>query len=201
MLQPGDPWTNIFYTPAVTGRETGSIIDDDDEPQPASVRKATPVEMLGVNEADDMVRIRALKWNYDRELYEDRYRRIKTISLEGFGFTCPDTPDDVTELVVNLPKGFVHSPDFGLGLAKEYRVIIETIEELNDIEGLIISRVRQTTVAANTYILSFGAYDAVRKAINNTHANALSIAKKEKKILAYNSLVHQLDPKKYSVCV
>jgi hypothetical protein len=159
-----------FYKPALTGRKTGDAFEDDNyETQPANGPQATPVEMLRVNESDDLVWVQALKWDYDREVYEDRYKRIKTIGLEGFGLSCPDTPDDVAALLVSLPKGFVHNPDYGLGLAKDYKSIIEAIEEVSDIEHLIISRVRQTTVDANTYILKFSAYDAVRKGINNTH--------------------------------
>ncbi len=42
-----------------------------------------------------------------------KYDQVEAITLVGFGFSTPDDPDDVMDLLEELPAGFVKDYDFG----------------------------------------------------------------------------------------
>jgi hypothetical protein len=152
-----------------------------------------PIRLLKVSRNKDLLMIFPWTTLPGDDFLKAKYHRIEVIVLEGFDFTCPKDPDDVVYLLESLPKGFVKDPEYGLGLLKNYRFIIDAIEKVPGVKRLCLSRTRPTKLQGDTYVLNFSQYDAIRKAINNTHANAVKKAATDKRILSHNSLLHKLD--------
>src|ERR1019366_4130829 len=132
-----------------------------------------------------------------RNDFSHRYRQVKTIVLEGFGFDRPENPDDVIQMLASWPKGFTQNPDFGLGLRNEYRHIVHAIEEVPGVELLIVSKKRSTKIDEESFLLSYRDFETIRRAIDTCHRNALGQASADKADLAHNGLLTRLDPAEY----
>ncbi len=55
-------------------------------------------------------------------------------------YSMPKGSDDVVEILEELPSGFIKDYDFGLGFLKEYRFIVDAVEELSSCTEIVISR-------------------------------------------------------------
>jgi hypothetical protein len=126
-----------------------------------------------------------------------KYSKIISIVLEGFEIDAPDQPDDVYTILEQLPTGLIRNPDFGLGILKEFRFIVDAIEEVEGIRHLLINRRRQTELRQDSYVLSLKDFDALRRAIARTHEHALKRARADKIILAHNKLLTQVAPERF----
>jgi hypothetical protein len=126
-----------------------------------------------------------------------KYKRIESITLEGFDFEMPASAEDLPELLEGLPSGFVKDFGYGLGLVKDYRFIIYAIEEAPQIKHLVISWENDTAVSGECYILSFKDYDVIRRGINRITSTQQREGANDKWILAHNSLLTALDPKNF----
>jgi hypothetical protein len=131
------------------------------------------------------------------DFLEPKYNKIKSIVLEGFGIDAPNGPDDVYDILEGFPTGLIRNPEFGLGILKELRFIIDAIEEIEGIRHLVISRRRETELRGNSYVVSLNDFDALRRAINRTHEHALKRARADKIILAHNTLLTRIAPERF----
>lgn len=166
--------------------------------QVAAVATAGGIEMLRVNEAEDTFIIFPVKTVPDREDFlQPKYDRILTISLEGFSVSDPQSPEDVQVILESMPSGFIQDPEYGLGLQKDFRFIVHAIEDIDTVNKLVVTKLRRSSVEGDTYVLSYREYEAVRKAINRTHKNAVKDALVDKRILAHNALLTSLLPDMY----
>jgi hypothetical protein len=189
---PSSPWATILFKFNAEGVES----DEDEDEEDSGDRILTLngyIELIRVNHTDNIVETFPTRKFPDERFPTHKYLRIHKISLEGFGFLAPQDPDEVAEMLVSFPTGLIQNPDYGLGLRKEYRFIVEAIENAEKINHLQISKNKPTAILQNTYVLNLNHYNALRKAINNTHTLALNNARVEKNVLAYNSLLHETD--------
>jgi len=188
-------WVSIFYELSPERYAEAEEHAELDELADAGVdiNGRTPIKLLKVSRNKDVLMIFPWTTLPGDNFLKPKYRRIEAIILEGFDFSRPEGPDDVVYLLESLPSGFVKDPEYGLGLLKDYRFIIDAIEMVPGVKRLCLSRTRPTKLQGDTYVLNFDQYNAIRKAINNTHANAVKKATADKRILAHNSLLHKLD--------
>ncbi len=129
-----------------------------------------------------------------------KYDQIRSITFEKFGFSNCDSLEEVKNELSRLPSGFIKTLDFGLGLKWEYRYIVNSIEEIGDINDITLRRGRSTDLPAcigTSYITTARAFDDARKAINRVHSKALRLAAKEKNTYAHNLLLTTVDPAKF----
>jgi copper chaperone CopZ len=131
------------------------------------------------------------------DFLQPKYRRIESITLAGFGFPTPRTVEDVRNMLVDLPAGFVKNYQYGLGLLKDYRFIIDAIEEIDGIESLVISVEKPSEIQAKFYTLNFEDFDSIRRGINRITSAVQSSGRKDKAILAHNALLTSIDPDRY----
>lgn len=124
------------------------------------------------------------------DFLSNRYSQIREVVLEGFKYTGISSADDVATTLESLPSGFVKDYDISLGLAFDYRCIVEQIEEVTDATALIISknRVSGYDKKSQTFVLSYREFDEARKAINRISSNARSAASDVKDVSIYNLL-------------
>jgi hypothetical protein len=139
---------------------------------------------------------------------QPKYAQIESISLTGFNYGFPETIEEVEEVLENLPPGFVKDYDYGLGLQKDYRFIINAIEENTEIKHLIISKKEKTKIEIPSILLALGSeevsytlnyceYEAIRKSIDKITRNFQSEGRIDKSIFAYNALLNISNPAQY----
>ena len=129
--------------------------------------------------------------------FEKRYQRVEFIVLEGFGISDQTVKNDVVELLATLPKGFNQNPDYGLGLRKEYRHIVEAIEEIENVTMIVISKLEPTSLQEDRFYLSYSDFEAARRGINTCHRNALQEAATDKNNFVHNMFLTKLDAERY----
>jgi len=124
------------------------------------------------------------------DFLDDRYSQIREVVLEGFKKTGISSPDDVAARLESLPSGFVKDYDVSLGLAFDYRFIVEQIEKLTNARTLVISKTRGSSYDEDTltFVLSHREFEDARKAINRIANNARNAASDVKDVTVHNML-------------
>jgi Domain of unknown function (DUF4263) len=155
------------------------------------------IPLLRISPDGDQLIISPVSTIPNDRFLKPKYPRLETITLEGSAHSRPQSPHEVVALLEEFPPGFIKNPDFGLGLRKPYRYIIDTVEMLPAVKHLVLSGSRETAIDADTYVLDSLQYDALVRAIDRTHSRALKLAQIDKTILTYNGLLRKLDGTKY----
>lgn len=169
----------------------------DDSPSSNKPIIKNKVQLLRLNHSFDLIETYPICTLPTYRFLEQKYENIKCISFEGFKFAAATSESGIFDILNSLPSGFIKDPDYGLGIQKEFRFIIEAIANIQNVNHLKISNSLESKIDNNTYVLNFDDFDLLRKAINRTHNQALSISKVDKQILTYNSLLSSLDSGKY----
>jgi hypothetical protein len=185
----GSRWTTVLFQPS---KELAPNGDEEDEEH---AEAESGFELLKVNPS--LKRLVFTPRRLHSGSYSKRYAHIHTMELEGFVFEKPTTPEDVFGLLESLPVGFTRDPDFGLGLRKELCHIVVAVEDIQGINHLVISKKRPTSINGNTFVLKIAEFDQLRRAMNACHKQALKGAAEDKRNLAFNTLVHPLNPARY----
>jgi hypothetical protein len=144
----------------------------------------------------------------NNDFMQPKYAQIESIALVGFDYGFPETIEEVENILENLPAGFVKDYDYGLGLQKDYRFIIEAIEENIDINHLTISKKEKTHVEVPqillslnkegiSYTLNYDEYDTIRKGIDKITRDCQAEGRIDKTIFAYNALLNISNPLQY----
>ena len=84
--------------------------------------------------------------------------------------SAPEAEEQIIAILEDLPAAFTKDYDYGLGLAKPYRFIVEAVEELSDCTEIEISREGRTRVdeTASIFHIKTSDFDAIRKMLNST---------------------------------
>ena len=82
----------------------------------------------------------------------------------------PSTVDEIVNILESLPPAFTKDYDYGLGLAKPYRFIIDAIEELSECTEVCILEAGNTEINHDqgVFFISYEDFETLRKALNNT---------------------------------
>lgn len=161
-------------------------------------REKHKVKLLEISAQDSYISISPINTLASRpEFLEPKYDQIREIVIEEtdlWNIHCdgelPRTRDDVLQILHDLQSGFTKDPDHGLGLAKDYRYIIENIEELTEAETLIISTTQTSGYdpATKTFVLSQREFDEARKAMDRITNRARTAASDVKDVAIHNVL-------------
>lgn len=100
----------------------------------------------------------------------------------------PEREEQIIAILEDLPAAFTKDYDYGLGLAKPYRFIVEAVEELSDCTEIIISREGGTRVdeAASIFHIETSDFDTIRKMLDSTTRMGQIAGRSVKKAEAYN---------------
>jgi hypothetical protein len=168
------------------------------------------VKLLEINGQDKSLKIYPISTFGDRsDFLKPKYSQIERIRLAdmdfifGFDGAAPTTPEDVCEVLENLPSAFTKDYAYGLGLAKPYRFIIDAVEELSDCTEIVITSEHATGPDPDSNRIFYIAeqdFEQARRAINSIDSLAQSAARAVKEATAHNILAErlglpQLDPK------
>ena len=102
--------------------------------------------------------------------------------------SVPEREEQILAILEDLPSAFTKDYDYGLGLAKPYRFIVEAVEELTDCTEIVISREGGTRVdeTAGTFHIETSDFDTIRKMLNSTTRMGQIAGRSVKKAEAYN---------------
>jgi hypothetical protein len=182
-------FVNVYFVPSKN--TDGGLFDLKPKAEP----KIPLVDFHGGYDYLEMFPFDARRWN--KNFLKQKYSSVKSIVLEGFGFTTPTTIGEVLEELDQLPKGFVKDYRFGLGLLHENRWIINAIEEIDGVESLTIPKIQSTKIEQRQYVLAYEDYDSIRRGLNRITQNARSWAVIEKDFFAFNSLLNRINPNRF----
>ena len=159
--------------------------------------------ILFINGQDDFLTIYPINTldGHDGFL-KPKYDRITCITLDGFGFGIAETVDEVKELLEGLPSGFVKDCDFGLGLLKEYRFIIDAVEEISNCSEIVISKRNKTGIdeESRIFTISYSDFNGSRKELNRITDRAQAAARTVKDVSTFNRLAFRLGVKQRQLC-
>lgn len=155
-------------------------------------------QLLMINGQDDYISIYPINTLPTHiNFLHQKYDQIESITLEGFGFSTPQNTDELLDLFESFPTGFIKNHEYGLGLLKEYRFIVHTLEKIPKLRHLAISHNNATSLNGDLFTLNFQDFETIRKGINRIASKHQKDSLIEKNIFAYNSILHQIDPTKF----
>ncbi|MCK9532930.1 MAG: hypothetical protein M0R77_20860 [Gammaproteobacteria bacterium] len=128
---------------------------------------------------------------------EAKYSNIKSITLDGFNINKAKTIEDFEDILNDMPTGFIKNYEYGLGLQKDYRFIIDTISKINNITNLVISKSLNTQIKDSSFILNYSDYEKIRKGINAITRKYQQDILNDKIIYSHNSLLYPINPDVY----
>ena len=101
---------------------------------------------------------------------------------------APEAEEHIIAILEDLPAAFTKDYDYGLGLAKPYRFIVEAVEELSDCPEIVISGEGETRVneVAGIFHIKTSDFDTIRKMLNSTTCMGQIAGRSVKRTEAYN---------------
>ena len=157
------------------------------------------VRILVVDSKDKTITIEPRNTRFaDADFLESKYSQVSQIRIDipnlfwWWSEELPDTRDDILELLSSLPPAFIKNPDYGLGLAKDYRFIVNTVEELSDCTSLVVSTNSKTRISGSAFYISKKDFETLRRSINKTTRLGHSAAKSVKTATVHNLLAEKI---------
>lgn len=178
------------------------FIPDDDRLRAAGIdlkdRVQHRVKLLEIDAQDASISVIPVNtFPSSSDFLKPKYGQIREIVIEKTDLwnvhqdgELPKTRSDVLEMLHVFHSGFTKDPDYGLGLAKDYRHIVEAVEEITDAETLVISTKRTSGYNPNTktFVLAQREFDDARKAIDRITKRARAAASDVKEVTIHNAL-------------
>ena len=159
-------------------------------------------KLLDINGQHRYLTIHPISTFGDRaEFLKPKYGKIERITLDGaeivgrLGWDSFSTPEEVRDLLENLPSAFTKDFAYGLGLAKPYRFIIDAVEMLSDCVEIVITDEHDTGPDPNDnslFYISTRDFERLRNELNKIDRHVQSAARSVKSAAAHNILAERL---------
>ena len=144
-----------------------------------------------------------LSVSVDDLLSSNRYFRSLTFGptqpfeedvLESDIADVPKSTVAVVDILESLPPGFTKDYEFGLGLAKPYRFIVDAVEDLSNCIEIVISEQHCTEVnqQKKVFYISTQDFETIRKSLNQTTDMSQIASLSVKKSETYNFFAEKL---------
>lgn len=128
---------------------------------------------------------------------EAKYGQLEEIVLEGFDVELPEDQDSVIDALTRLPIGLIRDITGGLGFHKEYRSIVDSIEQLDGVTSLVITKREPTGVDGTCFNLAYREYEELRLALARITRKYQAEGRVDRAIEAHNFLLPPLDPQRF----
>lgn len=164
---------DVYLQPSAEFLETSS----------SSARKLCSMKPLLLEVRTDFLTMYPLKVTIGSlQFLKPKYDQVKAITLAGFDFGLPTTSAEVGDIISQLPAGFVHSIEYGLGLRKELNCIVEIIEAGSGCtEIVILADSDESAVSSpDIFYLTYDDFERLRKQINRISKRAQMAARNVK---------------------
>lgn len=184
----------VHYTPAADAVARSRDLNPD------LVLPTKPLLLIEGDQDADTATIHPLTMDANSPNFlQPRHDRLATITLAKFGLNWIESLEDVIGELERLPPGFVRNPYRGLGIANDVRQIPDTVQRLDGVTDLLITKgaTGGPQLRGSTYAIPFGRFDEARKEIGRVHSRALLAARAEKGTRLQDSLLHPVDPERF----
>lgn len=156
----------------------------------AATRLGAGVKVLEADPASDMLTMFPIDTRpWSGEFLGPKYTKIVAITVPtdmDSGFW--DVPDALEE----LPSGFTKDYEYGLGLAREYEVIVHLIEEHTDCSRIELVASGTTHITGDTFVFTFKKFDELRAKLSSVKSRGQLAIQRVKKVTAHNELAEVL---------
>lgn len=159
-------------------------------------------KLLEINGQHQFLTIYPISTFGDRsDFLKPKYGQIERITLDdtdiisGIGWDATSTPEDVRDVLENLPSTFTKDYAYGLGLAKPYRFIIDAVESLSDCSEIVITDKHATGPTQDgdgIFYISTQDFEQARVELNKIDRHAQSAVRAVKWTAAHNILAERL---------
>ena len=108
--------------------------------------------------------------------------------------TLPLAQQDIEEVLDGLPSPFLTDYEYGLGLRKPYRFIIEAAERISECKEIIISNEQHTQIdsANGVFVLGADDFETARKSLNNASRHSRTALLSVNNVIVYNLLAERM---------
>ena len=124
---------------------------------------------------------------------DPKYGNI-VIEFDGFNINIEESLENGDFIIDGLPKGFIITLKFGLGLEKKYKVILSTLlKHFRKCKKIIISKTKITGIEDNVLIVNNVDFNNICRGIdrnNNLYHSEAMIAKES---FVYENLLYNTD--------
>lgn len=137
-----------------------------------------PVTLAEIEPATGVIRIYPVITLPIRERFLwPKYDQIRCIQvLLGW---IPADVDEFLDVLRDLPRGLIQDPQYGLGIAKEYQTIVDTVEEHSQCNEIVLSATEPTHVDGARLVLSLRDFEGQRAELdriaNRAHTAAIRV--------------------------
>ncbi|MDP5163602.1 Shedu immune nuclease family protein [Pseudomonas syringae] len=170
----------------------------------AGLKLGVSAKMLHLDLAQQSLTIYPLiTWPDHEEFLQPKYKKIQKIwfpidekTSDFYKKKTPLTSEDLLELLrETLLPGFTLDPDYGLGIARELKDIIDAVELHSDCSEISFSESEQTCISNNKKIFTFSTEDyyEATKNIRSISSLGQKAAAEVKDGTIYNLLAGKLD--------
>ncbi len=115
----------------------------------------------------------------------------------------PSTNEEVMKVLEGLPPGFTKDYDYGLGLAKPYRFLVNAVEELSDCTEIVISNEFETGInqEKKIFYISFDDFEMARRSMDKITSLSRKAAVSVKQGTVYNFLAERVGRQEIPITV
>lgn len=162
--------------------------------------RPNPRLVMLLNYVDQEITIYPQLIGFSERLYRPKYRRLREIVIDyELNDDPPTSHYDVVDLMTEFPSGFLRDPNFGLGVMKEMRPLIESVESVDGLTRLVIGQFEQTRIERNTFYLDAGEYRLLQQGVSRTTRTYQEESLVDRRLMAFNATLHRADPEKYAL--
>lgn len=160
------------------------------------------VKLLEISAQDSYIAVNpvnTLPTNPD--FLKPKYDQVREIVIEDTDLwnvhhdgELPKSRDDILEILHAFPSAFTKDPDYGLGLGKDYRFIVDAVEELTSCTSIVISPfdVTHADESEGRFYISFADFEEMRRKINSITNASQSAGRSVKDATTHNFLAEKL---------
>lgn len=134
--------------------------------------------------------------DYGKPLF-DSIRRIMIYKPIDDEYELPTDNGMLEDMLEDLPAGFYKDWRYGLGLRWEFRSIITTIQEMPDIDTIIFHAPADQPGTDFTRPPFYLLFHSLRKQLTSTSERHQRAARKEKRTICHNTLLHRVAPESF----
>lgn len=180
-----DQHATAFFIPTARARDLAKDLNDQ---EPAGRMKLVEFDL-----SENRVHIYPLYTlpSTDRFL-TPKYGQIVKISTPLFLDELPEIPLNVEDALRELPEGLTKDFQYGLGLVKAYKVILDTVEANTECTELSIGRERLTGTLGEVFNITQDDFDALRTEIDRIASRSHAVSTRFKNAHVHNALASSL---------
>lgn len=173
---------DVFYVPPAN--RVGKLVEAENRPR---------AKLLQVDTQKNWLTIFPIHTNQSvlHDLFEPKYENIKSIKIDlntNWRISLPTTPEEIMEILEELPSTFIKDYDFGLGIARMYNPVVRAVQELSNCTEIAILYNQATGISKNGKIFYINRedYENLSKNLKNVRRLASTASLEVRKVISHN---------------